>query len=370
MADAKPKVLILGGTGFVGRHLTTYLVSKQLCSKVRVVDKVPPATAWLNEEHKAIFDQVDFRQANLATQKNAERAFTDDEGTFDYVFNLAAETKYGQSPDVYKERVLDVAVNCAREASRTGVKRFIHMSTAQVYNSDKIVSHEGSKLDPWTTLAQFHLKAERAMEQIDGLPYVIVRPAVIYGKCDLRGLTPRLIIGAVYKELQEKMKLLWTKELHINTVHVSDVVRGLWHLHDNGEVQQIYNMVDKCNTTQGTISQMVSALFQIEHGYVGTMLSNLAKLHMAGATEESNEKHLEPWSVACHRDGIVNTPLSPYMDQELLYNKHLRVDGAKLEGTGFRYEVPEVTPSLLREVVDDFVSRGLFPPSVVPSSTS
>lgn len=88
---------------------------------------------------------------------------------------------------VYKERVLDVAVNCAREASRTGVKRFIHMSTAQVYNSDKvamwggvkgvvnmweidfqIVSHEGSKLDPWTTLAQFHLKAERALEQIDG----------------------------------------------------------------------------------------------------------------------------------------------------------------------------------------------------------
>lgn len=45
------------------------------------------------------------------------------------------------------------------------------------------------------------------------------------------------------------------------------------------------------------------------------------QLHMAGATEESNEKHLEPWSVACHRDGIVNTPLSPYMDQELLYNK-------------------------------------------------
>ena len=33
-----------------------------------------------------------------------------------------------------------MAVNCAREASRTGVKRFIHMSTAQVYNSDKVTS--------------------------------------------------------------------------------------------------------------------------------------------------------------------------------------------------------------------------------------
>jgi nucleoside-diphosphate-sugar epimerase len=321
MADAKPKVLILGGTGFVGRHLTTFLVSNGLCSLVRVVDKVPPATAWLNAEHQAVFQQVDFKQANLAVPQSAERAFSTEDGPFDYVFNLAAETKYGQSTDVYKERVLDVAVNCGREACRTGVKRFVHMSTAQVYDCDKIVSHEGSRLQPWTTLAQFHLKAEQELEKIDGLPYLVLRPAVIYGVGDLQGLTPRLIVGAVYRELGEKMKLLWTKSLHINTVHVRDVVMALWHLRDNGEVGQVYNIVDKGNTTQGTISTLVSSLFKIEHDYFGTMMSNLAKLHMSGATEESNEKHLGPWSAACHRDNISNTPLSPYMDQELLYNR-------------------------------------------------
>ena len=39
---------------------------------------------------------------------------------------------------VYKERVLTVAMNCAQQAAQTGVKRFIHVSTAQVYNSDKV----------------------------------------------------------------------------------------------------------------------------------------------------------------------------------------------------------------------------------------
>lgn len=39
---------------------------------------------------------------------------------------------------VYKERVLTVATNCAQQAAKTGVKRFIHVSTAQVYNSDKV----------------------------------------------------------------------------------------------------------------------------------------------------------------------------------------------------------------------------------------
>lgn len=36
---------------------------------------------------------------------------------------------------------------------------------------------------------------------------------------------------------------------------------------------------------------------------------------MAGTVDDSNEKHLEPWSAACEKDGIHSTPLSPYLDQ-------------------------------------------------------
>ena len=36
---------------------------------------------------------------------------------------------------------------------------------------------------------------------------------------------------------------------------------------------------------------------------------------MTDIVDESNEKHLEPWSEACQRDKIENTPLSPYLDQ-------------------------------------------------------
>ncbi len=71
---------------------------------------------------------------------------------------------------------------------------------------------------------------------------------------------------------------------------------------------------------------------------------------MAGATEECNEKHLTPWSQACSRDGIFNTPLSPYLDRELLYNNHLRIDGSKIESSGFSYHVPKPTRELLQEV--------------------
>lgn len=36
---------------------------------------------------------------------------------------------------------------------------------------------------------------------------MIVRPAIVYGIGDRLGLTPRLIVGAVYAHLKEKMKV-------------------------------------------------------------------------------------------------------------------------------------------------------------------
>ena len=46
------------------------------------------------------------------------------------------------------------------------------------------------------------------------------------------------------------MKLLWTKDLKMNTVHVRDVVRGLWHLRDAGPPGEVYNLADKGETSK------------------------------------------------------------------------------------------------------------------------
>jgi len=58
------------GCGFIGRHLVKYLVDNDLVSAVRVVDKVPPQIAWLNEDHRAAFESpiVEFHSANLINQ--------------------------------------------------------------------------------------------------------------------------------------------------------------------------------------------------------------------------------------------------------------------------------------------------------------
>lgn len=66
MAASKPTVLILGGCGFIGRNLVAYLLKNDLCSHIRVVDKVLPSVAFLNGAHKEAFASglVKFKQGN------------------------------------------------------------------------------------------------------------------------------------------------------------------------------------------------------------------------------------------------------------------------------------------------------------------
>lgn len=361
---SNPNVLVLGGVGFIGRNFVKYLVDNKVAGKIRVVDKVLPSIAFLGPDHQEAFNHpsVEFMQGNLTSAESVAKVFTLPEGKFNLVFNLAAETKYGQTEAVYAEKVLDLSVKVGTEAAKRGVDKFIEVSTAQVYEAGKKPSKETDKLDPWTTLAKFEAKAEEELRKINGLNLIIVRPATVYGPGDINGLSPRIICGAVYKQLDEKMKFLWDEKLRINTVHVRDVAKALWHVSQKGQLGAIYNLADKGDTDQGYFNDILSKIFGIETGYHGTIVSNLAKVNLKSVAEDVNDKHLKPWSDLCKAAGILNTPLTPYLDQELLYNNSLSVDGSAIEATGFVYDVPKVDEALIREQINYFVSQKLFPP--------
>jgi len=364
---SKPRVIILGGCGFVGRNLVQFLVEKDLTSKIRVADKVLPALAGLSETQKEIYSKVEFKQVNLSRAQTIAKVFDDEGGAFDYVFNLAGETKYSQADAVYQENIIDVSVTCATEAAKRGVKKFIEVSTAQVYDSGDKPRKENAKIKPWTGIAKAKLKAEEALKGIQGLNLIIVRPAMIYGPGDLTSLTPRLITAAVYKSLGEKMEFLWDKDLYLNTVHVRDVANALWHLATNGKPGSVYNLADESNTSQGTICPILESLFGIKTGFMGAMKSKMAtSLAMKVVAETANDKHLKPWSDLCKEHQITTTPLTPYLDEELLYDNPLSVDGgAIVSETGFKYAHPKVTQELVREALDYHIKNGSFPSKLI-----
>ncbi|KAK3828531.1 MAG: hypothetical protein J3Q66DRAFT_322894 [Benniella sp.] len=364
----QPSVLVLGGVGFIGRNLVAYLVENNLATEIRVVDKVLIQTAYFNKRFHAAFEKVEYMQGNLSNPASIKKCFTREDGSsFDYVINLAAETKFSQADEIYEDRIYNLSVLCAKEAVKSGAKVFVQMSTGDIYEGSKSASKEDSKTKPWNTMATYKLKADEELQKIEGLNLVILRPAVVYGIGAMGGLTPRLICGRVYKHLDKKMEFLWTGDLCINTVHVEDVSRAIWHaanwyVNNGNQGSVVFNLADSNNTDQGAVNTHISAIFGIETGFQGTLISKMAKLNMGGATEDINELHLEPWSQLLKAHNITTSPLTPYLDQELLRDNALSLDGTKIcTLTDFKYEHPSLTTESLREVITDFQELGIWP---------
>jgi hypothetical protein len=48
--------------------------------------------------------------------------------------------------------------------------------------------------------------------------------------------------------MKENYEYMWTPNLKLHTVHVQDVVAGIWHLLLHGTGGEIYNLVDSNQT--------------------------------------------------------------------------------------------------------------------------
>ena len=228
--------LVLGGCGFLGRNFVKYLLDNALAGDVRVADKRHPAMAALSAEHKAALldEKVEFLMSDLSADEFVEQAFSASRSgaPWDFVINLVAETGHGKKEEFYAKGV-EAAEKCAAAAARAGVKKFIQLSTASVYKSEKhgaAGAEEGAAVAPWNEPAVYAARAEAAALAGAGaaLPVIILRPALVYGPGDTSGLMTRAVVASTFKAEKAKMEFLWDGSLKLSTVHVFDVARAIY----------------------------------------------------------------------------------------------------------------------------------------------
>jgi len=83
----------------------------------------------------------------------------------------------------------------------------------------------------------------------------------LYDYFKLETIAPRIIIGAVYKQLGEEMSFLWSKDLKINTVHVRDVCRALLIAAEKAKKGDIFNLADSGETSENQPPLLFSLFF-------------------------------------------------------------------------------------------------------------
>lgn len=50
---------------------------------------------------------------------------------------------------------------------------------------------------------------------------------------------------------------------------------------------------------QAKINAVLEEIFHIKTGFIGKLVSNLARVRLADVVDDANEKHMQPWADLC-----------------------------------------------------------------------
>ncbi len=229
LRKAGTRVLVTGGTGFIGQHLVSALVARE--HKVRVLDRRPPVCALPNVEY--------------VSGSVLDSALVDDTlRDIDEVYHLAGLPGMWlpQKSDFHAVNFLGTEVVIAA-ARKRGTARFLHCSTESILfrpASLKETSDERSLLPPEQmpgvyTRSKMLAEQSAAQAAAAGFPLVIGTPTMPIGPHD-HNLTPPTAMLRQFLHGPVQMYL----DFIVNLVDVRDVAAGLILAMERGQVGHRY----------------------------------------------------------------------------------------------------------------------------------
>ena len=210
------KILITGGSGFVGRHLINKL-KKDPENEIHVLDIIDPQIEGVRYFDTSILDYEAIR--NVLKDLN-----------LDIIYHLAAQISLPFSVEnPLKDFELNVqgTVNMLEACREFGIKKMVFISTAAVYGipTENPVSEDAPK-KPNTPYGMSKLTAEsyvKLYHKLYGLTYTILRFFNLYGPTG-KGVIPIFVNRALNKE---NLTLLGSGDQMRDFLYVEDAVKAL-----------------------------------------------------------------------------------------------------------------------------------------------
>lgn len=175
------KILITGGTGFIGSRLSLRCLRQGQTARVLGLEK----TAAERENRRSLEEQgIRVAIADIVDSAALDAAL---EGV-DTVVHLAAAQHEMNVPDSHFQEVNVEGTRRLLDASlRNGVRRFVHGSTIGVYGQPRTVVDEETECRPDNIYGETKLEGERlVLSYADRLPVVVLRIPEVYGPGDQR----------------------------------------------------------------------------------------------------------------------------------------------------------------------------------------
>jgi dTDP-glucose 4,6-dehydratase len=237
-----PKILVTGGAGFIGSEFLRQAVD--IGFDVLVIDKLTYAGDL--ERIKDLKEKIKFYQLDILDKENIYSLFKKERP--DFVVHWAAESHVDRSiidANPFMETNVLGTLNLLDAARLTGIKKFINISTDEVYGElgEDGSFYETSPLNPNSPYSVSKASADmlgRAYFRTYGLPVITVRPSNNYGPWQYpEKLIPVIILKALNNE---KVPLYGKGENIREWLYVSDCAKAIFSILEKAVEGDIYNV--------------------------------------------------------------------------------------------------------------------------------
>lgn len=238
------RALVTGASGFIGGHLTESLVGSGY--RVRALVRKTSNLQWLKG-----FD-IELIYGDITDPKSLVPAVKG----VDYVFHIAGETK-AKDPKIYEMVNYKGTKNlfnvCLKENPR--LKKFVFFSSQAAAGPSSSLKplKEEDPPNPVSAYGRSKLKAEEFLKKSNGLPWIILRPPLIYGPRD-----PETLL--FFQILKTRMRPGIVR--YFSACYVKDLVRVTILAAESEKVSGIYFISDGNIYTIDEISLLLGKIMK------------------------------------------------------------------------------------------------------------
>lgn len=248
------RLLVVGGTGFIGRHLARAALNEGL--EVTILSLNLPAT-----ENR--FSGVHYIDADIADAEQL-RAAISSETSYDYVVNLSGYVDHSRLNEGGDKVILshyNGLINLLMILDRDRLKRFVQIGSSDEYGNAPAPQNEAMREAPISPYSQAKVSATHLLQMLsrtESLPAVVFRLFLVYGpEQDSNRFLPQVIQACLSGD---KFPASGGEQLR-DFCFISDVTRGIiGSLTEDRVNGEVINLASGKSVTIKSVIEMVGAV--------------------------------------------------------------------------------------------------------------
>lgn len=249
MKHNNEKILILGSNSFAASHFIEHALKMDY--EILGISRSP------NKRIKS--KRFSFLQMNLNGKRILKTIDSFEPGiVINFAGQSIVQTSWAHPFDYFKTNIIGLSKIAHHLSKSRHIKKFIQMSTPEVYgDSDKIV-YESKHYNPSTPYALSKAAFDMYLEILNKnyeFPYILIRASNWYGPHQqLFKIIPKTITTIKNKE---KLPLDGNGISKRNFIYIDDAINGIQKIIENGNIGDTYHLATKEYTSIKTLVELI-----------------------------------------------------------------------------------------------------------------